>query len=240
MPNNRRLTLAAPPPDPFGELRGSTFREELQLLGARFEFQTDSARLLQLVHQAYRGLPPQRLKHRTARCRVRLVLTPQRAMRHRRGEPPQVRPLAGPGLLCGVLGRASFVAVSAPQRSAVIVVSQDVLRYAYHIRYELLEFAVYVLAARVQGLLPLHAACVGRAGRGVLLVGPSGAGKTTLVLHCLLEGFDFLAEDSVLVEPRRLLATAPWRRSPAVRPQVTPRCAAHSLAQVCCATAHRR
>jgi hypothetical protein len=84
------------------------------------------------------------------------------------------------------------------------------MRYPYHIRYELLEFAVYVLAARVQQLVPLHAACVGRQGEGILLMGPSGAGKSTLVVQCLLGGLDFLAEDSVLVRPRGaagLLAT---------------------------------
>jgi energy-coupling factor transporter ATP-binding protein EcfA2 len=53
----------------------------------------------------------------------------------------------------------------------------------------------------------LHAACVGRDDRGILLVGPSGSGKSTLVLQSLLAGLDFLAEDSVLVQPAGLLAT---------------------------------
>jgi hypothetical protein len=208
MRTKRRVTLAAPPPDPFGERGHSTFRRRLQLLGGRFDFETDSARLLRIVQVAYARLPPHRLARAVPRCRVKLVLTPPGRVAHPRGgEPPAVRPLAGAGMLCGAMGCASFVAISAPQRAALIVVSQDLLRYAYHIRYELLEFAVYVLAARVQRLVPLHAACVGRAGRGVLLVGPSGSGKSTLVLHCLLDGLDFLAEDSVLVRPQGLLAT---------------------------------
>jgi hypothetical protein len=202
----RRLTLAAPPPDPFGELGRVIFRERVQLLGAGFEFETDSARLLRLVRLAYARLPPHRLARAAPRCRVTLVLTPPQR-RVRRGEPPAVRPLAGAGMLGGAMGRANFVALSAAQRSALIVISQDLLRYAYHIRYELLEFAVYVLAARVQRLVPLHAACVGSGRRGILLIGASGAGKSTLMLHCLLGGLDFLAEDSVLVKPQGLLAT---------------------------------
>jgi hypothetical protein len=175
-------------------------------LGADFVFESDSSRLVRLVRVAYARLPPQTLARGAPRCRVRLVLTPpQRPAR--RGEPPTVRPLAGAGMLAGAMGRASFVTLSVPQRSALIVVSRDLLRYAYHIRYELIEFAAYVLAARVQRLLPLHAACVGRDGRGVLLVGASGAGKSTLMLHSLLGGLDFLAEDSVLVQPQGLLAT---------------------------------
>jgi energy-coupling factor transporter ATP-binding protein EcfA2 len=71
----------------------------------------------------------------------------------------------------------------------------------------LIEFAVFTLAARVQRLVALHGACVGRAGRGVLLLGPSGAGKSTLTLQCLIEGIGVLSEDSVFVTPDTLLAT---------------------------------
>jgi hypothetical protein len=81
------------------------------------------------------------------------------------------------------------------------------LRFSYHTRYELIEFAVFTLAARAQRLVPLHAACVGRGDRGILLVGPSGSGKSTVALHCLLNGLDFLSEDSVFVAPNTMLAT---------------------------------
>jgi hypothetical protein len=81
------------------------------------------------------------------------------------------------------------------------------MRYPYHIRYELIEFAVFTLAARVQRLASLHAACVGIGGQGILLMGPSGAGKSTVALHCLLDGFEFLSEDSVFVAPRTMRAT---------------------------------
>jgi hypothetical protein len=81
------------------------------------------------------------------------------------------------------------------------------LRFRYNTRYELIEFAVFTLAARAQRLVSLHAACVGQAGRGILLMGASGAGKSTAALYGLLNGFDFLSEDSVFVAPKTLLAT---------------------------------
>ena len=84
--------------------------------------------------------------------------------------------------------------------------SPRMLRFPYHTRYELIEFAVFTLAARAQRLVAMHGACVGRAGRGVLLLGPSGAGKSTVTLQCLLEGLEILAEDSVFVTPDTLLA----------------------------------
>ncbi len=207
MRRTRRLTLAAPPPDPFGEHRRPVWRERLQLLGGQFDFETDSARLLRIVRQAYARLPAHRLAAVTPRLRVRLVVTPGARAAPAVRDPPPVRPLAGAGILGGAMGCANFVALTPQQHAALIVVARDMLRYAYHIRYELLEFAVYVLAARVQGLVPLHAACLGDRKRGLLLMGASGAGKSTVVLHGLLAGLDFLAEDSVLVKPQGLLAT---------------------------------
>jgi hypothetical protein len=70
-----------------------------------------------------------------------------------------------------------------------------------------MEFAVYALAARARSLVPLHGGCIGKQGRGVLLLGDSGAGKSTLAMLSLYQGFDFLAEDAVFVEPRTLRAT---------------------------------
>jgi hypothetical protein len=203
----RRGTLAAPPPDPFGERRRGALRAQLQLLGGRFEFETDSARLLRLVRLAYARLPPHRLSRAAPHFRVRLVLTPSVPGAGRGTEPPPVRALAGCGILCGAMDGGAFVTLTVPERSALIIVPHHLLRSAYHVRYELLEFAVYVLAARAQRLVPLHAACVGRGGEGILLIGPSGSGKSTLVLQCLHEGLEFLAEDSVLVRPQGLLAT---------------------------------
>ncbi len=206
---SRRDTLAAPPPDPFGERRGGAQRARMLLLGGRFEFETDSARLLRIVRLAYGRLPPHKFLSIPPRLRVRLVLTPPPRSRRARwnSEPPPVRPLAAGGILCGAVEGAGFVSVTAQQRTALVIVPHDLLRYPYHVRYELLEFAVYLLAQRVQGLVPLHAACVGYGGRGVLLIGPSRSGKSTLVLQCLLAGLDFLAEDSVLIRPAGLLAT---------------------------------
>jgi len=50
-----------------------------------------------------------------------------------------------------------------------------------------------------RGRFPLHAGCVARDGRGVLLAGTSGAGKSTLTAALVADGWDFLSDDTVFV-----------------------------------------
>jgi hypothetical protein len=205
-----RTLSGEPAADPFQEHRQPALRASAHLLGGEFHFETDSQELLRLVKQAFGKLPAHKLPGSGSPFVVRLVLTRaarQRTVKQASIEPPPLRTAAGSTILCGALESANFVAVAAKDREALIMVSADMLQFPYHVRYELLEFAVYTLAARAQRLVPLHGACVGAAGRGLLLLGPSGAGKSTLSLHCLLEGFDFVAEDSVLLRPSGLLAT---------------------------------
>lgn len=207
MARNEHPRLAEPPADPFGERHRPQLCERFQLLGGEFHFETDSPQLLRIVRQAYLRLPAHTFTPVAPRFRVRLTLTNRQRTTHARSEPPRMLSLGAGGMLCGAMETASFVALTPELRSALVVVPREMLGYPYHVRYEMLEFAVYVLASRVQGLVPLHAACVGRGGEGILLLGGSGSGKTTLSLHCLLDGLEFLAEDSVLVAPSGLRAT---------------------------------
>ncbi|HEX3951586.1 MAG TPA: hypothetical protein VHW95_17180 [Steroidobacteraceae bacterium] len=125
----------------------------------------------------------------------------------RRLEPPPLAMISGAGFLGGATYGSNFVVLSPRERSALVGISPQMLRFPYHTRYELIEFAVFSLAQRAQGLVSLHAACVGLGGRGILMMGPSGAGKSTVALMCLLQGLDFLSEDAVFVAPDSLLAT---------------------------------
>ena len=55
------------------------------------------------------------------------------------------------------------------------------------------------LLLRHQGWFPLHAAALAREGRGVLLPGRSGQGKTTIALSLLRHGWAALSDDTVLL-----------------------------------------
>jgi hypothetical protein len=60
------------------------------------------------------------------------------------------------------------------------------------------EFAAHHLAA--QGVVQIHAAALEHNGRGILIVGPKRAGKTSLLIHSLREaGSLFIANDRAVV-----------------------------------------
>jgi hypothetical protein len=191
--------------DPFFERSPYPFVMVKTILGARFCFDSTHPALLEPVEAAYGGLPRDVPGTPLPTFHVELRLSPRRhaAMRD---EPPPVLTQSGAGLLCGVMDASNYVIIDAARQRALVVVSEDMLDWPYHVRYELIEFAVFVLAARGMDLLPLHGACLGHEGRGVLLLGGSGAGKSTLALHGLLEGMDFVAEDAIFVDPRRMEA----------------------------------
>ena len=59
--------------------------------------------------------------------------------------------------------------------------------------------------------MQLHASCVELAGTGVVLVGPSGSGKSDLALRLIDQGAKLVADDRVVIERHgaRLIARPP-------------------------------
>lgn len=197
---HHRKTFPAPEPaaPPFTAIK--------RVLGGIFRFESNSRGLIDLVEAAYGRLPSQTLPGVAAEFRVEMRLLPRRANPWAT-EPPAPRIRQDGKLFCADVDASNFAVIDPESRCARVVASEDMLQHAYHLRCELIEFAVFILAARGLGLVPLHGACVGRHGRGLLLLGGSGSGKSTLALHGLLQGLDLLAEDAVFVRPADLVAT---------------------------------
>jgi hypothetical protein len=189
--------------DPFDERPAREPTRVMRVAGVTVAFSSASRALLDLAETAFGNVPARTVA--LPFCRVRLVLTAD-ASRLRGREPPLPRASACDGVINACVDAANYVIVNPARRAALVAISPSMLRFHYHARYELLEFAVLELLARSQEMLSLHAACLGAKRRCVLLLGDSGAGKSTACTFGLLEGLEFVAEDSVMVDPRKMTA----------------------------------
>jgi len=191
--------MTRPSDDPFGERKRPLLRARLSVLGGDFLVETADTALLRLTVDAFGGLPKYRLGSKPQRFGVRLVSSTQRRTWPRGTDPPLPTLSAGAGLLCASLDAGNFTVVDVDNSRALVSISSGLLRYPYHARNDLVELAFLTLASRAQRLVPLHGACVGANGAGLLLVGDSGTGKSTLSLHALARGMKLLSEDSAFV-----------------------------------------
>jgi hypothetical protein len=94
----------------------------------------------------------------------------------------------------GSSGRAD-----ARSRTAAARVTEALLADRRHFRYSVLEALTLALITRLDRE-PLHAGGLVRGGSALLLAGPSGTGKSTLVYAAARAGFSVLAEDAVFLQ----------------------------------------
>ncbi len=73
--------------------------------------------------------------------------------------------------------------------------TRNAVRNRLYFRYNFLEKVVYLLLG-ASVVTDLHAACVGRGGRSILLCGDSGAGKSTLAYACARRGWTYTSDDT--------------------------------------------
>ena len=73
--------------------------------------------------------------------------------------------------------------------------TRDLISERAYFRYHFLEGTFWLMAVPLY-LTPIHGACVNLAGKGVLLCGDSGAGKSSLAYACARNGWFFLSDDS--------------------------------------------
>lgn len=100
-----------------------------------------------------------------------------------------------------LLGGADFQNVCTadfPWGKTRMVISSALLKHPHYFDQSFLEI-VPACQLCTRFATPIHAACVVLDGRGILLCGDSGAGKTTLAYGCALAGWQFVADDTSYV-----------------------------------------
>jgi hypothetical protein len=76
-----------------------------------------------------------------------------------------------------------------------IWLTKSALKSKLYFRYNFLEKVVYLLLG-ASVVTDVHAACVSKHGKGILLCGGSGAGKSTLAYACARAGWTYTSDDT--------------------------------------------
>ncbi len=100
-----------------------------------------------------------------------------------------------PTALTAVADANNFLIADFSQNRTQMLVSTAALRYPPYLRQFFLECAAGGHFA-TQYVTPVHAACVVLDGRGVLLCGDSGAGKSSLSYACARAGWGYVSDDA--------------------------------------------
>lgn len=79
--------------------------------------------------------------------------------------------------------------------SNFVWLNEAALRDPLYLRQNFLEKVVYLLLG-ASVVTDIHAACVGKRGKGILLCGDSGAGKSTLSYGCARAGWTYTSDDT--------------------------------------------
>ncbi len=173
-------------------------------LGFKVELNTNSEQVLAAADESWSCFPARPQLQSSSALRLQIGIAENSS-----GQcPPTPICRAREHLLSIVADRENFATCDLHKGFALAWLSQGAERRRSYLRYHFLEAAALILltASRVT---PLHAACVERAGCGVLLCGDSGAGKSSLAFACARAGWTYITDDaSYLVNGRsdRLVA----------------------------------
>jgi hypothetical protein len=157
-------------------------------LGFPFEIITNSLGVLDAAGQSWNHM---KQRDDGPVLQLRIGVTP-----HGSGKCPPAPVVRGQGHLLSIVADAHNQAVCDLQAgSAFGWLTLDALDHPTYARYHFIEAVALILISSCYAT-PVHAACVSRYGRGMLLCGESGAGKSTLAYACARSGWTFTSDDA--------------------------------------------
>ena len=130
--------------------------------------------------------------------RIRVIANTARSDSSPKPFPPRVQ-----GHLCSIFhGPDNFAIADLSAGFAFAFLSPDCIADRAYFRYHFLEPLVYLMQG-ARHFVFVHASCISRNGRAILLCGESGAGKTCLAYACARRGWDFVSGDAVHIVRER-------------------------------------
>jgi len=176
------------------------------VLGLPLRVESNSPRVLAVAREAFGAPAGETAGARVRECESAKEATPALARVHVHVLQPGER--EGDGVVTHAVPHRELLILSGggcsgfadtARREAVVEVPVALLDEAAHFRSGVLEALALFLLARMDRD-PLHAAAVARGGSALLLAGPSGVGKSTLVYAAARAGLRVLAEDAVFLQ----------------------------------------
>ena len=172
--------------DPLRAFLPLPFRHVLYPYGFPVQIKSNEENVLRLAEQSW-GTFEQRF--RDAPIEVRILVSD--SLMKRRPAPPVFRAQAN--LLTMVADAHNFACCDLAAGFGFACIARGTNKD--YVRYHFLEALVYTLLD-TRHLVAVHAACVAKDGHGVLLVGNSGAGKSSLAYACMRRGWTYVSDDA--------------------------------------------
>jgi len=178
-------------PDPLLQNVPLTVSRAFYPLGFRLELTTNSEDVLKAASECW-GMRAPSFDCEAIRLRVIVQkdgdLAPEPSFR------------AQGSLFAVIADRQNFATFDARMLSGFCFISQATAADHEWFRWSFLESIVYTLLSQ-RYVVPVHAALVARDGRGILLCGRSGFGKSTLAFACAREGWTYVCDDATFLLP---------------------------------------
>jgi hypothetical protein len=173
--------------DPLGYNTPLPLKREYFPLGFPLLMESNSTEVLAAAETSW---PETAGRFSAPRLHMRVVTAPGQDSHW----PPAPRYRAQGKFLSLAADASHFAACDFEAGTAACWVSEALAANHTQFRYHYLEGIVYSLLG-YQRLTPIHASCVALSGKGALLSGPPGTGKSCLAYACSRAGLTFVSDD---------------------------------------------
>ena len=180
--------------DPLGRFATSARCTTLSVMGRTVSFETNCEGLAHRVEQLFSVYPPS--VHAAPQFRWRII-------QHLASSPGNWgftrSAFSDSNLRFAQVGQRSFYALDLESRTAVGSITEEVMKDELRFIIPFMD-SLFCMSASSLGLVSLHANCVARGGRGIIILGEPGTGKTMVSYLAAQRGMHFHADDGVFFE----------------------------------------